>query len=44
MAIFFLQTLAILPVFVLTVSLVFRDYVRSSVLPRVQTFFATSAG
>lgn len=44
MSAFFLQTLLLLPVFLLTVSLIFRDYVRSWLLPRVQSFFAASTG
>ncbi len=43
MSIFFLQTFLLLPVFLITVSLIFRDYVRSAVLPRVQSFFAANA-
>ncbi len=43
LAVFFLQTLAILPIFVLAISIVFRDYVRSWVIPKVQVFFAFGA-
>jgi O-antigen/teichoic acid export membrane protein len=39
---FFLQTLLLLPVFGITVSVIFREYVRSWI-PRVQSFFAASA-
>jgi O-antigen/teichoic acid export membrane protein len=44
MAMFFLQTFAILPVFFVTVALIFRKYVQSEVMPRVYSFFATNAG
>jgi len=37
--VFLLQTLALLPVFFLTVGMVFRVYVRDQVLPRVRSMF-----
>jgi O-antigen/teichoic acid export membrane protein len=43
LAVFFLQVLATLPIFFLTVALVFRTYVRSQVLPRVRSLFIAEA-
>jgi O-antigen/teichoic acid export membrane protein len=39
LAVFFLQVVATLPVFLLTVALVFQAYVRSQILPRVRSLF-----
>jgi O-antigen/teichoic acid export membrane protein len=38
--IFLLQTLALLPLFILTVALVFREYVQCQILPRVKATFS----
>ncbi|MCU1248559.1 MAG: hypothetical protein JWQ49_1588 [Edaphobacter sp.] len=43
LGIFFLQVLATLPIFLLTVALVFRVYVRSQILPRVRSLFVAEA-
>ncbi len=43
LAIFFLQVFATLPIFFLTVALVFRVYVRSQILPRVRSLFIAEA-
>jgi O-antigen/teichoic acid export membrane protein len=43
LTIFFLQVLATLPVFFLTVALVFRGYVRHQVVPRVRSLLFTRA-
>jgi O-antigen/teichoic acid export membrane protein len=43
LAVFFLQVLATLPIFFLTVALVFRVYVRSQILPRVRSLFIAEA-
>jgi O-antigen/teichoic acid export membrane protein len=43
MAIFFLQTAALLPIFLVTVGFIFREYVRSYIFPRVQSFFVALA-
>ncbi len=37
--VFFLQTFALLPIFFLTVGLVFRTYVRNQIFPRVRSLF-----
>lgn len=42
MAIFFLQTLALLPIFLISAGLVFKDSVRRHILPRVRTFYAAA--
>jgi O-antigen/teichoic acid export membrane protein len=42
LAAFFLQVAALVPIFLLTIALVFRSYIRSQVLPRVQTFLAVA--
>ncbi len=44
MIVFFLQTLAIVPVFLITVAMIFRRYVLSQILPRVRSYFAAHAG
>jgi hypothetical protein len=36
---FFLQVIVTLPVFFLTVALVFRSFVRSQVLPKIRSLF-----
>lgn len=41
--IFFLQTLALLPIFLISVGLVFRDSVRRQILPRVRSLFYADA-
>ncbi|MDQ2833213.1 MAG: flippase [Acidobacteriota bacterium] len=43
LAIFFLQVLATLPIFFLTVGVVFRTYVRSQILPAVKSLFYANA-
>ena len=43
LAVFFLQVFATLPIFFLTVALVFRVYVRSQILPRVRSLFIAEA-
>jgi O-antigen/teichoic acid export membrane protein len=43
LTIFFLQVIATLPVFLLTIGLVFRAYVRSQLLPRVRSLFFAEA-
>jgi O-antigen/teichoic acid export membrane protein len=44
LTVFMLQVVASLPVYFLTVGLVFRSFVRSQVIPRVRTLFAGRAG
>jgi len=41
--IFFLQVIAILPVFFITIALVFRAYVRSKILPKLRAYFLAEA-
>ena len=43
LAIFFLQVIATLPVFFITVGLLFRSYVRSEILPKVRSLFFAEA-
>jgi O-antigen/teichoic acid export membrane protein len=43
LAVFSLQVFATLPIFFLTVALVFRVYVRSQILPRVRSLFVAEA-
>ncbi len=43
LTIFFLQVIATLPVFLITVGLVFRAYVRKELLPRVRSLFFAEA-
>jgi O-antigen/teichoic acid export membrane protein len=43
LAVFFLQVLATLPIFFVTVAMVFRVYVRSQILPRVRSLFIAEA-
>jgi O-antigen/teichoic acid export membrane protein len=43
LAVFFLQVFTTLPIFFLTVALVFRVYVRSQILPRVRSLFIAEA-
>lgn len=43
MAMFFAETLLLLPVFLAAVAIVFREQVRELVLPRLRSFFQTSA-
>ena len=43
LAIFFLQVLATLPIFFITVALIFRTYVRSQILPKVRSLFFANA-
>jgi len=43
LAIFFLQVIATLPVFFLTVALIFRAYVRTQILPKVRSLFFANA-
>jgi hypothetical protein len=40
---FFLQIIATLPVFFLTVALIFRSFVRSQVLPKIRSMFFAEA-
>lgn len=41
--VFFLQVLAVLPVFYIMIGLVFRNYVRSEILPRISSYFLDGA-
>jgi O-antigen/teichoic acid export membrane protein len=41
--IFFLQTLALLPIFGIAIGLMFRDNIRRQIFPRVRTFFYANA-
>jgi O-antigen/teichoic acid export membrane protein len=41
---FLFQTILLLPVFYLAVVLIFRDYVRGQIFPRIRSLFATNAG
>lgn len=41
---FLLETILLLPVFYLTVSFIFRDYVRGQIFPRIRSLFAANAG
>jgi O-antigen/teichoic acid export membrane protein len=41
LSIFFLQVIACLPVFFITIGLIFRTYVHSQLLPRVRSLFST---
>jgi O-antigen/teichoic acid export membrane protein len=41
--IFFLQTMALLPVFGVAIGLVFRDNIKRQIFPRVRTFFYSNA-
>jgi O-antigen/teichoic acid export membrane protein len=43
LTVFFLQVIATLPIFFITVGLVFRAYVRNQILPRVRSFFFANA-
>jgi hypothetical protein len=43
MIMFILQTVALLPIFVLAVGFVFRDNVRRYIVPRVRSFFFAHA-
>jgi hypothetical protein len=41
---FLLQTILLLPVFYFAVLLIFRDYVRGQIFPRIRSMFAANAG
>jgi O-antigen/teichoic acid export membrane protein len=43
LAVFFVQVIALLPIFLITIGLVFRTYVRSEILPRIRSFFFAEA-
>jgi O-antigen/teichoic acid export membrane protein len=43
LAVFFLQIIATLPVFFVTVGLIFRSYVRTQILPRMRSLFFAEA-
>jgi hypothetical protein len=40
---FFLQVIAALPIFFLTVAVIFRSFVRSQVLPKIRSMFFAEA-
>jgi O-antigen/teichoic acid export membrane protein len=42
--VFFLQVLALMPIFLITIGLVFRTYVRTQILPKVRSLFIAEAG
>ena len=41
--IFILQTIAVLPIFIVAIGWVFRSFVRSQIIPTMQGFFSTEA-
>jgi len=41
--IFFLQVIATLPIFAVTIGLLFRSYVRGEIFPRIRAFFVAEA-
>lgn len=41
--VFFLQVVAVLPIFFITIALVFRNYVQSQILPKIQSYFLAEA-
>ena len=43
MIMFFLQTMALLPIFGIVIGLIFRDNIKRQILPRVRTFFYADA-
>jgi O-antigen/teichoic acid export membrane protein len=43
LTIFFLQVTAILPIFFITIGLVFRTYVREQILPKIRSYFLAEA-
>ncbi len=43
LAIYFLQVIATLPIFLITIGLIFRAYVRGQILPRIRSFFFAEA-
>lgn len=43
LAVFILQVIGTLPIFFVTIGLVFRTYVRSQILPRIRSFFFADA-
>jgi O-antigen/teichoic acid export membrane protein len=43
LTVFFLQVVATLPIFFITVGLVFRTYIRSEIIPKVRSLFANAA-
>jgi hypothetical protein len=43
LTVFFLQVVATLPIFFITVGLIFRTYVRSQILPKVRSLFFANA-
>jgi O-antigen/teichoic acid export membrane protein len=43
MVIFALQTIALLPIFAIAISVIFRDNVRRQILPRIKSFFYAHA-
>ncbi len=43
LAVFFLQVIAVLPIFYFTIGLVFRTYVCSQIIPRIRSYFRTEA-
>jgi hypothetical protein len=43
LAVFLAQVVATLPIFFITIGLVFRTYVRGQLLPRVRSYFVAEA-
>jgi O-antigen/teichoic acid export membrane protein len=43
LAVFFLQVMAVLPVFFITIGLMFRTYVRDTILPKIRSLFLAEA-
>jgi hypothetical protein len=43
LAIYFLQVIATLPIFLVTIGLVFRTYVRGQIIPRVKSLLFAGA-
>jgi len=43
LGVFILQVIGTLPVFLITIGLAFRAYVRSQILPRIRSFFFAEA-
>jgi O-antigen/teichoic acid export membrane protein len=41
--VFFLQVVAVLPIFFITIALVFRNYVQSQILPKIRSYFLAEA-
>jgi len=43
LAVFFLQVIAVLPIFFITIAVVFRDYVRNQIFPKIRAYFLAEA-